>query len=114
MARREGEPEGPDCAITVVDPRYQMARHWDAARFKVFHDQERGVVPCLFVGEDYVIGLDPRVIVFNDSEARVEYSPRAYEDEQLEWVKDWLAQHPHWGVQGCELNWDRAREGVIQ
>jgi hypothetical protein len=91
--------------------RRREAIRWDRARFRAFYHPERGVAPAIFLGEvgtGRVQILDPRVIVFNESTATVDYSPRYNESQQADWVKDWLRLHPNWGVAGCEADWVKA------
>jgi len=99
----------------VVFPVAGKAIRWDRARFRAFYHSAHGVVPTLFTGEvgtGPVEILDPRVIIFNDSTVTVDYSPRQDESQQADWVRDWLRQHPNWGLPGCEADWTKALQGV--
>jgi hypothetical protein len=105
-------------SFTAVCPCTRIAVRWDNAAFQVYRDPERGYMPVIFqdppivdLEAGNVVFLDPRVIVFNESAGTVDYSPRYYQDQPA-WVMGWLKIHPHWGVPGCELDWEKAWSGL--
>lgn len=71
------------------------------------------MIPIIYRGKEEAVMLDPRAIVFTPLDPRSSArwtTPRA--------TSPWTTMppgpgsgcslHPHWGVPGCELDWERA------
>ena len=82
-------------------------------RVDVEAPDEVGITPFVQTSDDTAVGLDPRACIFNLETHEVVYTPRMVPKQELApWVRDWLRDHPRWGVPGCEQDWrNAAREG---
>lgn len=85
---------------------------FEGTHLQVFRYPEQGIIPVIYQGKKKTTFLDPRAIVFTaltEKLSQVDYSPRYFAlDDHAPWAREWLLEHPHWGVEGCELDWERA------
>jgi hypothetical protein len=108
-----------DCPVgnfTVYYPSTEPAR-WANVRFVVHTDanHEQPLIPAMhcFEGEEPVFTvIDPRGIVVDEATNNVIYSPRFWENDLTPKTREWLKQHPDWGIPGCEKDWKQARRAV--
>lgn len=68
--------------------------------------------PAIQQPDGTLVLLDPRALVLDVVTQRCVYSPRTVPADELPpWVRDWLREHPRWGVPGCEQDWLDAVRG---
>lgn len=96
-----------------LDPRTRSPLWFEGTHLQVVQDPEQGVIPIIYRGKEEAVMLDPRAIVFTPLDPRSSArwtTPRATQalDDHAPWAREWLLEHPYWGVPGCELDWERA------
>jgi len=106
MSHHHREPSGSGYSFAAIFPESGKILRWDGARFQLLYDPELGYLPTVFFGSNRAAILDPRVIIFNEDNSRIEYSPRG-QVGHAHWVQEWLKIHPDWALPGCE--WDCRR-----
>jgi hypothetical protein len=101
----------------VVDPDVYaqscLATAHVGTHVRLYRDPHGGICPVLYDGpetpEGFVKMLDARAVAFNETTIHIDYSPRYFPlDDHSPRVREWLIQHPRWGMNGSFDDWEEA------